>query len=74
MSVTLKLADEDAAVVGSILKAFAEAKKPGPPDGTDIEAYKHFWNRMRASCGSRSMEHINDIAGAFQIAVRANQR
>lgn len=72
MSVTLKLADEDAAVVGSILKAFAENNKR--PAFDDTEAYKDFFNRMARSCGSRTMQHIMDIAGAFQIAVRANQR
>ena len=69
MSVTLKLADEDAAVVGSILKAFASAI-----GDTSEEEYKKFYQRMRASSGNRNLTHISDIAGAFQIAVRANQR
>lgn len=71
MSVTLKLADEDAAVVGSILKAFAET---APIAQSDEAALKNFYNRMIRSSGSRSMGHLMDIAGAFQIAVRANQR
>lgn len=72
MSVTLKLADEDAAVVGSILKAFAEPVISNTPEG---EAnYKEWFYRMKRSSGSRSASHLMDIAGAFQIAVRANQR
>ena len=71
MSVTLKLADEDAAVVGSILKAFAESQFGSI---LDDDKCRSFYRRMIASSGSRSPSRIIDIAGAFQIAVRANQR
>lgn len=71
MSVTLKLADEDAAVVGSILKAYAEGMPRINPEDAEISL---FYKRMRSASGSRSPGHIMDIAGAFQIAVRANQR
>ena len=70
MSVTLKLADEDAAVVGSILKAFSESKAVAETD----QNYRNFFLRMKSASGSRTPQHIMDIAGAFQIAVRANQR
>lgn len=70
MSVTLKLADEDAAVVGSILRAFSENGKLK----ADEEGFKQFFYAMRSASGHRTFEHIGQIAGAFQIAVRANQR
>lgn len=75
MSVTLKLADEDAAVVGSILKAVSQGVDIIP--GADPEHrldYAKFYQAVRSASGHRTMQHINDIAGAFQIAVRANQR
>lgn len=71
MSVTLKLADEDAAVVSSILKAFAGGMPRINPADEEVAL---FYKRMRSASGSRTPQHIMDIAGAFQIAVRANQR
>lgn len=66
MSVTLKLADEDAAVVGSILRAVAQV--PHAPD------YETWFRNVRASHTGRTTDKLLEISGAFRVAVRANER
>lgn len=70
---TLKLADEDAAVVGSILRAVSMQ-----PSATDVgegnQGYKNWFQSIRASHSNRQLSRILELAGAFQTAVRANER
>lgn len=70
MSVTLKIADEDAAVVASILRAVGTQ----PDASKEEKRYEDWFYKIRGASGHRTLEHLREIAGAFQIAVRANQR
>lgn len=71
MSVTLKLADEDAAVIGSILKAVSEDIQPAD---SELGKFKNYFYRIRSSHSGRTPEKILELAGAFKVAVRANER
>lgn len=73
MSVTLKLADEDAAVIASILKRVAE--RPDPPSSSaTTNEYKTWYYGIRNAHAGRDLDKILELAGAFTVAVRANQR
>lgn len=73
MSVTLKLADEDAAVIGSILRAVGQ-DLPGLRSEDSAVRYENWHRAVKTSQGSRSNEKILELAGAFKVAVRANER
>lgn len=73
MSVTLKLADEDAAVIGSILRAVGQVPdKQNPEDA--VANYRAWFFSIRNSHTNRPLEKILELAGAFKVAVRANER
>lgn len=70
MSVTLKLSDEDAAVVGSILRAVAT----NVPEKDNAADYQTWFRQVRMSHSGRDLPKILEISGAFRVAVRANER
>lgn len=72
MSVTLKLADNDAAMIARVLRAVKE-NVPVARDGSspDFEAWKRNVTRMSQNHGGSD---IAAIAGAFEVAVQANAR
>lgn len=71
MSVTLRLSDEDAAVIGSLLNAVAEQPTA---TSTDSNEYKVWFQRVRHAHTGRDAQKLREIAGAFSVAVRANKR
>lgn len=72
MSVTLKLADDDAVLVARILNAVAGDTKHPVTDEAKTERLNEI---MRASViSSRSLIDVKMVASAFNVAYRANQR
>ena len=75
MSVTLKLADNDAALIGQLLEKganLAEAHKfDGEPSIQVITATNDFKRHFADVSRIKSMR---ELAGAFNVAVKANSR
>ena len=70
MSVTLKLADEDAAVIGSILRAVGQQ----PKVVADMDQFRDWFYAVRNAHTNRDLTRLLELAGAFKVAVRANER
>lgn len=68
MSVTLKLADKDAALNASILKAIVRAHN------NQNFTYDLLGRMVKDAMGGRTPAEVSELSGAFSIAVRANQR
>ena len=70
MSVTLKLADEDAVQIGRILKAITV---PLGKKGDGSPNYDGFFYAVHNSL-MFPITHIQELSGAFTVAARANER
>lgn len=71
MSVTLKLADQDADLIQRVLKTVAGLQQAF----LRKEETVHFMRQLEREISSAMMvDHVLELAGAFKVAVRANER
>lgn len=71
MSVTLKLADQDAQLIGNILLSVGKLQKAA----SEEKETRFALAELDRLCSSASMiTRVAELAGSFQTAVRANQR
>lgn len=68
-TVTLKLADEDAAVVGRLMAAVSMT-----PDGASATAYEDWFRKIRKAHTTVQLSRLLEVGHSFTVAVRANQR
>lgn len=71
MSVTLKLDDKDAALVAGILLDVSKIQKARM---AGQETVNHIKSLDRRISSSEVLRIVDNLAGAFETAVRANQR
>jgi hypothetical protein len=71
VSVTLKLHDMDAKFIGDLLEDAAKMEFPGS-DTQDSDA-RHY-RRVQQTIKSATPKRLEELAGAFKAAVRANQK
>lgn len=71
MSVTLKLADEDAKLIGNVLNNVAKLQEAAL-SGKETVLFLKAMDRTVSS--PEMIKHLNELSGAFRVAARANER